>query len=213
MSGAVAPEQGFYGRHVLPHLVHLACSLKPIRRQREKVVPMARGRVLEIGVGSGLNLAYYDPGKVSRLFGLDPSAEMIAKAKRAARSSSLEIEFLNAQAESIPLESKSVDTVLVTYSLCTIPQTEPALKEMRRVLRSGGRLVFCEHGLAPDPNVRKWQDRITPFWRRFAGGCHLNRDIPALIEQGGFRIEDMESMYLPGWRPATFNYWGTAERQ
>jgi len=207
----VTAEQGFYSRHVLPHLVHLACSLKPIRRQREKVVPLARGRVLEIGVGSGLNLAYYDPGKVSQVFGLDPSAEMIAKAKRAARSSRLGIEFLNAPAESIPLQSRSVDTVLVTYSLCTIAETEPALQEMSRVLKPGGRLVFCEHGLAPDASVRKWQDRITPLWKRFAGGCHLNRDIPALIERGGCRIEKMETMYLPGWRPATFNYWGSAE--
>lgn len=206
-----ASAPGFYDRHVLPHLVHFACSLKPIRRQREKVVPLAQGRVLEIGIGSGLNLPYFDQGKVSRLFGLEPSPEMTRKAKRAARAAGIDVEFIDAGAERVPLESQSIDTVLMTYTLCTIAETEPALREMSRVLKPGGRLVFCEHGLAPDAKVRRWQDRITPLWNRFAGGCHLNRDIPALIKRGGFRIQDMETMYLPGWRPATFNYWGRAE--
>lgn len=202
---------GFYDRHVLPHLVHLACSLKPIRRQREKVVPLAQGRVLEIGIGSGLNLPYYDRGKVTRLFGLEPSLEMMHKAKRAAHTARVEVELIAAGAESIPLESASIDTVVMTYTLCSIAQTGAALKEMSRVFKPGGRLLFCEHGLAPDANIRKWQDRITPLWKRFAGGCHLNRDIPALLAQGGFRVRDMETTYLPGWRPTTFNYWGSAE--
>lgn len=203
---ACAPS--FYDRHVLPHLVHLACSLKPMRRQREKVVPLARGRVLEIGIGSGLNLPYYDRGRVRSLFGLEPSPEMLRKARRAA---GMEVRFIEAGAERIPLESNSIDTVVTTYTLCTIPETGPALQEMRRVLEPGGRLLFLEHGLAPDASVRKWQDRITPLWQRFAGGCHLNRDIPALIEQAGFRIRTIETGYLPGWRPAAFNYWGEAE--
>lgn len=201
-----------YREHVLPHLVHFACGLKPIMRQREKVVPLAQGCVLEVGVGSGLNLAYYDARKVSKVIGLDPSPEMTRKAARSARRVPIEVEFVNAPAESIPLASSSVDTALVTYALCTMPETGPALREIGRVLRPGGRLVFCEHGLAPDANVRKWQDRITPVWKRLAGGCHLNRDIPALIEQGGFRILSMETMYLPGWRPASFNYWGIAQQ-
>lgn len=203
---------GIYREHVLPHLVHFACGLKPIMRQREKVVPLAQGCVLEVGVGSGLNLAYYDVRKVSKVIGLDPSPEMTRKAARSARRVPIEVEFVNAPAESIPLASGSVDTALVTYALCTIPETGLALREISRVLRPGGRLVFCEHGLAPDANVRKWQDRMTPVWKRLAGGCHLNRDIPALIEQGGFRIVSMETMYLPGWRPATFNYWGIAHQ-
>ena len=203
---------GIYKERVLPHLVHFTCGLKPIMRQREKVVPLAQGCVLEVGVGSGLNLAYYDARKVSKVIGLDPSPEMTRKAARSARRAPIEVEFVNAPAESIPLASGSVDTALVTYALCTIPETGPALREIGRVLRPGGRLVFCEHGLAPDANVRKWQDRITPVWKRLAGGCHLNRDIPALIEQGGFRIVSMETMYLPGWRPATFNYWGIAQQ-
>lgn len=206
-----ASAPGLYDRHVLPHLVHFACSLKPIRRQREKVVPLAQGRVLEIGIGSGLNLPYYDRGKISRLFGLEPSPEMTHKARRAAHAAGIDVEFINARAESVPLDSRSIDTVLMTYTLCTIPQAEAALREMGRVLRPGGKLLFCEHGLAPDESVRKWQNRITPLWKRFAGGCHLNRDIPALLAQGGFRVADMSTMYLPGWRPATFNYWGVAQ--
>lgn len=209
MSAAQSP--GFYDRHVLPHLVHLACSLKPIRRQREKIVPLAQGQVLEVGIGSGLNLPYYDRGKISRLFGLEPSPEMTDKAKRAARAAGIQVEFINAGAESVPLDSRSIDTVLMTYTLCTIPQTEAALREMGRVLKPGGKLLFCEHGLATDAAVRKWQNRINPLWKRFAGGCHLNRDIPALLAQGGFRVTDMSTMYLPGWRPATFNYWGVAQ--
>ena len=202
---------GVYSQFVLPHLVHLACGLKPIMRQREKVVPLAQGCVLEVGVGTGLNLPYYDAGKVSKVIGLDPAPEMTRKAARVARRAGIEVEFINAPAETIPLASASVDTALVTYALCTIPQTAPALREIARVLRPGGRLIFCEHGLAPDANVRKWQRRITPAWKVIAGGCHLGRDIPALIEQGGFRIATMETMYLPGWRPATFNYWGVAQ--
>lgn len=201
---------GVYSEFVLPHVVHFVCGLRPIMRQREKLVPLAQGCVLEVGVGSGLNLPYYDPGKVTRVIGLDPSPEMTRKAERAAREARVDVEFVNAPAESIPLASASVDTALVTYALCSIPQTTPALREIARVLRPGGQLLFCEHGLAPDANVRKWQDRMTPVWKRLGGGCHLNRDIPALIEQGGFRIATLDTMYLPGWRPATFNFWGVA---
>jgi ubiquinone/menaquinone biosynthesis C-methylase UbiE len=201
-----------YDRYVLPRLVHLACGLKSIMRQREKVVPLARGRVLEIGIGSGRNLPFYDPAVVSELLGLDPSPEMIALARKAARAVPLGIELLIAPADAIPLADESVDTVLVTYALCTIADLAPALREMGRVLRPGGKLVFCEHGAAPDAGVRRWQDAVTPVWKRVAGGCHLNRDIPGLLQQGGFAIESMDTMYLPGWRPATFNYWGVAAR-
>jgi ubiquinone/menaquinone biosynthesis C-methylase UbiE len=180
-------------------------------RQREKVVPLASGRVLEVGIGSGLNLPYYDRSTVEKVYGLDPSPDMTARAERAARSTGLRVEFIHSPAESIPLGAGSVDTVLVTYTLCTIPQPADALREMRRVLRPGGKLVFCEHGLAPDANVRKWQQIVTPVWRRLAGGCHLDRDIPALLAQGEFDVKQMDTMYLPGWRPATFNYWGVAQ--
>jgi ubiquinone/menaquinone biosynthesis C-methylase UbiE len=201
---------GFYGRHVLPKAIHLACGLKPFRQQREKVVPLARGQVLEIGIGSGLNLPYYLTGSVSAVWGLDPSPEMTAMAAKPARAAPFPVGLINAPAEAIPLPSASFDTVVVTYALCSIADVPAALREMRRVLSPEGTLVFCEHGAAPDANVRRWQDRLTPLWRRVAGGCHLNRDIPALIARGGFRMETLHMMYLPGWRPGTFNFWGTA---
>lgn len=201
---------GLYDRYVLPRLVHFTCGLKPTMRQREKVVPRARGRVLEIGVGSGLNLAYYDAAKVTKLWALEPSPEMVRIAQRAARSAPFEVEFLGLPGEEIPLEDASVDSVVMTYTLCTIPDTAAALRQMGRVLKPGGELIFCEHGAAPDASVRRWQDRINPLWKRIGGGCNLNRPIPALIEAGGFRITSLDTMYIPGWRPGSFNYWGAA---
>jgi len=179
-------------------------------RQREKIVPSARGRVLEVGLGSGLNLPYYDSDRVEHVVGLDPSPEITRMAAKAVAQVPFEVELLAAGGEEIPLDSDSVDTVLITYTLCTIPQPTPALREMARVLRPGGRLLFCEHGLAPDPGVRRWQKRINPLWRRVGGGCHLDRDITALLIEGGFKIEGLETRYIPGWRPASFNYWGSA---
>ncbi len=199
-----------YNKHVLPNLVHFACSLRPAMLQRDKVVPLAHGRVLEVGLGSGLNLPYYDASKVSKLWGLDPSAEMIKMAEKRACSVDFEVEFISLPGEAIPLETSSVDTVLVTYTLCTIFDVDRAIQEMARVLKPAGELVFCEHGAAPDASVRRWQNRINPVWKRVGGGCHLNREIPTLIEQGGFRIKEMKEMYIPGWRPASYNYWGTA---
>jgi ubiquinone/menaquinone biosynthesis C-methylase UbiE len=198
-----------YNKYVLPTLAHFTCGLKPIMRQREKVVPRARGRVLEVGIGSGLNFPFYDARKVTKVWGLDPSPEMTRMAQRMAPSMPFEVEFIGLPGEEIPLEDSSVDTVLVTYTLCTIPNTTSALRQMVRVLRPGGELIFCEHGAAPDASVRRWQDRLNPIWKRIAGGCHLNRPIPTLIEAGGFRITALETMYIPGWRPGTFNYWGT----
>lgn len=201
---------GIYSRYVLPRLVHLACTAEPTMRQREKIVPHARGTVLEIGIGSGLNLDYYDPERVSKVWGLDPSPELTQRAVEAATAVPFDVEIVPALAEEIPLETGSFDTVLTTYTLCSIPDAGSALCEMARVLKPGGQLLFCEHGKAPDPSVRRWQKRINPIWRRFSGGCHLNRDIPALIQSAGFEIAGLETMYLPGWRPGSFNYWGTA---
>jgi ubiquinone/menaquinone biosynthesis C-methylase UbiE len=179
-------------------------------RQRYKIVPEARGRVLEIGLGSGLNLPIYDPDRVEHVFGLEPSPEMAHMAEARAVEAPFDVEPLEADAEEIPLEDASVDTVLVTYTLCTIPDAEAAVREMARVLKPSGRLLFCEHGAAPDAAVRKWQDRLDGVWGRLAGGCHLNRDIPALITEGGFALERLDTMYIPGWRPVSFNYWGSA---
>lgn len=201
---------GLYSRYILPKVIHFSCGLKPNMRQREKVVPLARGRVLEIGIGSGLNLPYYDSAKVSKVWGLDPAPEMTRMARRAAAALPFEVEFIGLPGNEIPLEDRSVDTVLVTYTLCTIPDTAPALRQVSRVLRPGGELIFCEHGAAPDASVRRWQDRLNPVWKRLGGGCNLNRPIPVLIEAGGFRIERLDTMYIPGWRPASYNYWGVA---
>lgn len=203
---------GFYERRLLPRIINLACGLKPIRYQRKKVVPMAAGRVLEIGIGTGLNLSYYDPSKVERVIGLDPSEDSWKLAGERAEGLPFEVEFIGLEAEEIPLEADSIDTVLMTYSLCTIPGPVKALEGMRRVLKPGGKLIFCEHGSAPDAAVRKWQDRLNPMWGRVFGGCHLNRKIPALLEEGGFRVTQLDTMYLPGTPGfAGFNYWGQAE--
>lgn len=203
---------GIYEKYVLPKVIHFVCGTKPITYQRRKVVPQAEGVVLEIGIGSGHNLPHYDPSRVTKVLGLDPSSGMTQIATRAAAKVPFDVEFLDLPGEKIPIDDASVDTVLMTYTLCTIPDTETALRQMSRVLKPGGKLIFCEHGAAPDPSVRRWQDRLDPLWGRIGGGCHLNRMIPDLIEQGGFKIDDLESMYIPGWRPASFNYWGAAVR-
>ena len=203
---------GLYGKYVLPRVVHLACSARPKMRQREKLVPLASGRVLEVGMGSGLNLSFYDARRVTKVWGLEPSPEMSKMASAAVEAVAFDVEFVSARGEQIPLDSESFDTVLMTFTLCTIPDAEHALREIARVLKRGGQLLFCEHGAAPDAGVRRWQNRINPLWRRLAGGCHLNRDIPGLIRRGGFEITRMDTMYIPGWRPASFNYWGAAAK-
>lgn len=202
---------GLYEKHILPRFINCACSTKPMMKQREKVVPRAAGTVLEIGIGTGLNLPYYDPAKVNKVIGLDPSEKSWELAAERASQLDFEVEFIGLPGEQIPLDDDTVDTVLVTYSLCTIPDPVAALQGMARVLRPGGNLIFCEHGVAPDPSVVKWQGRVNSIWSKVAGGCNLNRDIPALLQQGGFAIDSMETQYLPGTpRIAGFNYWGGA---
>lgn len=202
--------ESWYERNILPFMIDLGCGVKPVRRQRAKVVPRARGRVLEVGIGSGLNAPYYDRSRVSAIVGLDPSGAMRQRAERRVREAGLQVEFIGLSAEKIPQPDASFDSVLITYTLCSIPDPLAALAEMRRVLKPEGRLIFCEHGRAPDASVRRWQDRLTPLWRRIGGGCHLNRDIPALLAAGGFDCGELETMYLPGLRPLTFNFWGEA---
>ena len=199
-----------YDKYLLPRLVHFACGLKPTMKQREKVVPLATGRVLEIGIGSGLNIPFYNAHKIEHLWGLDPSPEMWSIAEKNAAEHHLDVEFIQSGAESIPLDNNSADTVMMTYTLCTVPEVRSALDEIRRVLKPGGKLVFCEHGLAPDKDVQRWQNRLNPAWKMLAGGCNMNRPIPQLLEQSGFRSSDMQTMYIPGWKPGCFNYWGTA---
>ncbi|MES3675916.1 class I SAM-dependent methyltransferase [Halomonas elongata] len=187
----------FYESRVLPHLLHLACGNKVIERQRAALVPEAQGRVLEVGMGSGLNLPHYDPRRVELVWGLEPSAGMRHKARRGVADAPFEVRWLDLPGEEIPLETDSVDTVVLTYTLCTIPDWHRALEQIRRVLKPNGRLLFCEHGMAPDEAVRQWQDRADPWWGRMAGGCHLNRAIPDLIERTGFGVQDLEAGYLP----------------
>ena len=201
---------GLYAKYILPRIINFTCSLGPAMRQREKVVPLAQCRVLEVGIGSGLNLPFYDPAKVSRLWGLDPSVEMWNIRDKRRGTLGFDVEFIEGSAEEIPLEVGSIDTVVVTYSFCTIPDVIGSLVDIRCVLRPGGEFPFCEHGAASDESIRKWQNRLTTLWKRMGGGCHLNRPIALLLERGGFQIRNMETMYLPGWKPVSFNYWGTA---
>jgi ubiquinone/menaquinone biosynthesis C-methylase UbiE len=204
---------GFYDRHILPWLLDAAMSTKPITYQRKKVVPRAEGRVLEVGFGAGHNLPHYDAAKVTHLWALEPSAQMRARAKERVAASPIRLDYLGLSGESIPLDDGAADTVLITYTMCTIPDVMTALGEMRRVLKPAGRMIFCEHGTAPDADVARWQRRITPVWKSLCGGCHVDRPIPKLIQDAGFKVEDMQTMYLPGTpRFAGFNYWGSATK-
>lgn len=200
---------GFYTDVVLPRLCHLAMRNRRLVPYRRRVIGAAEGRVLEIGIGSGLNLPFY-PAAVEEVLGLEPSTPLVAMAEGAARACPNPVTFIEGSAEAIPLDRGSIDTVVTTWTLCTIPAASTALGEMRRVLRPGGRLLFVEHGLAPDAGVRKWQDRLTPAWRCLSGGCHLNRPIRSLIEAAGFRVEGLECGYMPGPKPLTFMYEGAA---
>jgi ubiquinone/menaquinone biosynthesis C-methylase UbiE len=176
---------------------------------RERVIGAAEGRVLEIGVGSGMNLPFYRP-PVREVLALEPAPRLVTMARSASRTTSMLVNFLEASAEAIPLDEHSVDTIVTTWTLCSIPQAAVALAEMRRVLRPGGKLLFAEHGLAPDEAVHWWQDRLTPAWRYISGGCHLNRPIRTMIEGAGFRIDRIETGYIPGPKPMTFMYEGSA---
>jgi len=200
----------WYERHLLPYVIDLACGVKPVRQQRQKVVPLAQGRVLEVGIGTGLNLEHYDRAKVREIVGLDPALEMHRLARKRMNKAGLAVQLVGLSAERIPLEDGGFDTVLMTYTLCSIPDPIAALREIRRMLKPGAKLIYCEHGLAPEASVRRWQDRLTPVWSKLGGGCRLNRDIPALLKEAGFQSADMQSDYLRGPRPLTFNYWGTA---
>lgn len=204
---------GLWERYVVPPLVSCACSAKPIMKQRAKVVPQAKGKILEVGCGSGTNFDYYLPEQVERLYALDPSPGMIKRAKKKAAELGWgnRIEFIEAGAEAVPLEDESVDTVVFTFVLCTIPDWHGALAEARRVLKSGGQLLFSEHGLSPDDGIAKWQRRIEPVWKPIAGGCHLTRDTGRMLTDTGFALEGMETMYLPNTpKIAGFVSWGSA---
>ena len=200
----------WYERHILPTAMDFACGMPMIGRMRQKVVPLAQGRVLEVGIGTGLNMRYYDKARVTHITGLDPALQLHPLARDRIAAAGLSVDLVGLSAETIPLPAASFDTVLITYTLCTIPDPHAALLEMRRVLVPGGKLLFCEHGRAPDASVQRWQERLQPLWGPMAGGCHLGRDIPALLRAAGFTLPDLQTRYLKGPRPFTFHYWGEA---
>lgn len=203
---------GIYERWVLPRLINLACGTSPVQKQRAKIVPRARGDVLEIGIGSGINLPFYDPAKVNRIWGLEPSLGMrkLAEKRWHKIGCRIPLDFIDLPGEQIPLPDNVADTIVMTYTLCTIPDPEKALAGMRRVLKPDGQLLFCEHARAPDSNVQRWQDRLNPPWKKIAGGCHMNRPILDLLRNAGFALQEQEEMYLPGPRILGFNVWGVA---
>lgn len=204
---------GLWERYAVPALVSCACASKPIMKQREKVVPKATGTVLELGCGSGTNFGYYDRSAVTHLHALEPAPGMVSRARKTAAQLGLtdRISFIESGAEAIPLEDDSVDTAVITFVLCTIPDWQGALSEVRRVLKPGGRVLFSEHGLAPDEGVAKWQRRIEPVWKPLAGGCHLTRNVTSLFKSGGFTLDGAETMYLPSTpKVAGFVTWGAA---
>ena len=200
-----------YENYVLPKMLDCCCSTKPISYQRKKIVPEASGTILEIGIGSGLNIPYYKKSKINKVIGLEPSEQLCKMAKKTADDNNFSIDFLVNGAEEIELPSNSIDTILLTYTLCSIPEPYIALKEIMRVMKSDGRILFCEHGIAPDEVVQKWQNRINPLWGKLFGGCNINRDIPNILKKGGFTINSLEKMYLPSTpKIVGYNYWGEA---
>lgn len=186
-----------YDRYLLPRLTHWVCASPAVERQRRRVVPRARGRILEVGFGSGLNLPHYAGSQVEWIWAIEPSAPMHRLAEPRIEASGLDVRCIEAIAENIPLPSASADSAVLTFCLCTVTDPGAALSEVRRILRPDGRLLFAEHGAAPDPGVRQWQDRLNGVWGRLAGGCNLNRPIVRLIEAGGFSLEEVHSDYMP----------------
>lgn len=203
---------GFYARRVLPHLINAAMKNKDATRMRGSLVPQARGQVLEIGIGSGLNLPFYS-SEVDCVYGVEPSAELQRMAKERAKRSNTKVKFLGQLAEeTLALADASIDTIVMTWTLCSISDPLQALAQMKRVLRTDGRMLFIEHGRSSDAGVARWQDRLTPVWKKIGGGCHLNRKIDGLLAAAGFEVQDLKTFYLPGPRPMTYTYQGFAKR-
>ncbi|MES1926178.1 class I SAM-dependent methyltransferase [Salinisphaera sp. T31B1] len=201
---------GVYARYVLPHMLDCACGLAQVEAERARLVPLAHGRVLEVGIGTGRNLRHYDARRVNEIVGLDPATAMQPRAKSRLAGLGLDVSLLPVAAERIPAAANSFDTVVVTYSLCSIAEPLVALAEMRRVLKPDGTLLFCEHGLAREPHIARWQARLTPTWRRLAGGCHLDRDVPHLLAGAGFSLDWLDAGYIAGPKPLTHHYRGQA---
>lgn len=201
----------FYTNHLMPRLLDWVCGMKAFDKLRKKTVPLAVGKVLEVGLGTGQNVEHYHPGQVDHVQAIDPAEELFELARQRIERQAIEIVYTPASAEKLPFEDAAFDTVLITFTLCTIPDVEKALSEMRRVLKPNGSLIFCEHGSAPEAGVRRWQDRLTPLWKKVAGGCHLNRPITELIQNAGFEISELDTGYhLDGPKPFTYIFRGVA---
>ena len=201
----------FYDQHIMPHLLSCACGLKAIAKQRQKIIPLAHGDVVEIGIGAGHNLPFYNQSKINSLIGVDPDDYIWKKSAKNRQDFHKPLKRLGLSGEQIPLPDACADTVVVTYSLCSIPDPIKALGEMRRLLKPSANILFCEHGKAIDKNVQKWQTRIDPFWQKIAGGCHTGRDIPNLFKQAGLEIKELEQAYISGPKILSYNYWGSAK--
>lgn len=201
---------GFYNRYIFPRLLDLSCRCKVATERRAALVPGASGAVLEVGIGSGLNLRFYSPAAVTRLVAVDTSPELLAMARTKIADAAFPVDLRRESAEALTLDDRSFDTVVMTFTLCSIPDPLAALREMRRVLKPGGRLLFVEHGLSPDAGVRRWQERLNPLWKRLAGGCNLTRKIDVLLAEGGFELAELRAAYMPGPRFLTYTYEGSA---
>ena len=200
-----------YDKYILPHLLNCSCNTKPFISQREKVIPLAKGNVLEVGIGSGLNLPFYKKDRIKEIWGLDPSGNLLLMAKKKAKAENMNIQLLNASAESIDFEDNYFDTVIITYTLCSIMDVEQALSEIKRVMKTDGGLIFCEHGASPEQKIFEWQNRLNNIWSKISGGCNMNKKIPSILESSGFIISQLKTMYLPKTpKILGYNYWGIA---
>ena len=202
--------QNLYDRYACPYFINWAMQAKPIKKQREKVIPLARGRVLEIGMGSGLNLEYYNKSLVNEVFAVEPDNILLEKAKKRALQSNIDLNIQKLKAESMPFENNTFDTVVSTYTMCSIAKLENALEEVKRVLKKDGSFIFSEHGKSPDKNIHKWQKRLNPIQKRLGGGCHLDINIPEVINNVNLKIYKIDSMYIPGPKFLSYHYWGSA---
>ncbi|HJO95323.1 MAG TPA: class I SAM-dependent methyltransferase [Victivallales bacterium] len=202
---------GIYGKYFLPKIINLACSRTQFMEQRRLIVPAAKGNVLEIGIGSGLNLPFYNLNNVKHITAIEPSEELIKLTERYSNYLDIGIKLMKNNSDNIELESSSVDSIVITFTMCSIRNIINSFEEMRRVLKPEGKLIFCEHGLSPDRYVRKCQNLITPIWKKISGGCHLDRPISSIIENNGFKIDRLDTNYSKGWKPLSYIYKGTAK--
>lgn len=201
-----------YRRYILPRVIDWACSQPTGMLQREKVIPLASGLVLEVGIGSGMNLPFYDNSRVEHLSAIDPMEKLWDRRKTDIFSLGFEVVYIKGSAEQLPFDDETFNTVVSTSTLCSIKNIQKALIEMFRVLKPDGRLLFAEHGLAPDHSLARRQNLLNPVWKRIGGGCNLNRDIPALLRDAGFSPDGLEEGQQEGWRPTSYHYWGWATK-